>query len=245
MSKQTIELNVSATLLLIANEFASREETRYYLNGVDIRPHAGGDGVLLTATDGVSLFAAHDPDGHVSQPIILHPAAGLLRAIKSPDFERWPGTRAALREAMRLRAKFPSTTPSRSLAKLVVPFGDDVVTRETVGGGMASLIDGKYPNVNRVLPTAFEIQRVAVSNKTMEQVCKAAKELATVYGGGDRVSLGMALQSAGPGVIRVGTLPVLIVTMPLRREIDLKDERVIPAWMQWSDGSEPVAEAAE
>ena len=57
----------------------SKEETRYYLQGVFIQPATGG-GILLTATDGYTLFHGHDPAGTADRAAIVAPDKGKLPA---------------------------------------------------------------------------------------------------------------------------------------------------------------------
>ena len=49
-------------LFAAACRFVGKEETRYYLKGVHVRPAAMG-GLLIIATDGHRLFAAYDENG--------------------------------------------------------------------------------------------------------------------------------------------------------------------------------------
>lgn len=53
--------------LAAASLFVSKEETRYYLNGVLIEPAPQG-GVFLVATDGHRLVCFHDPEGMTDAP---------------------------------------------------------------------------------------------------------------------------------------------------------------------------------
>lgn len=48
----------------------SKEETRYYLIGVQIEPDPAG-GIVLVATDGHKLVVCHDPNGYAERPAIL------------------------------------------------------------------------------------------------------------------------------------------------------------------------------
>lgn len=57
----------------------SKEETRYYLQGVFIQPATGG-GILMTSTDGHTLFHAHDPAGTTDRAAIVAPDKGKLPA---------------------------------------------------------------------------------------------------------------------------------------------------------------------
>lgn len=74
--------NVNADLFRAASVVISKEETRYYLNGVCIEPHPAG-GVTLTATDGHRLFTAYDREGEASRTYIVKLDAAALKACKA------------------------------------------------------------------------------------------------------------------------------------------------------------------
>lgn len=57
-----MKIKTSLKLAEVVSRFISREETRYYLNGICFTAHPSG-GVLMVATDGHTLGAVHDPDG--------------------------------------------------------------------------------------------------------------------------------------------------------------------------------------
>lgn len=81
--------NVNADLFRAASLVISKEETRYYLQGVCIEPHAKG-GVTLTATDGHRLFTAHDPEGEASRTYIVRLNAAALKECKAGRKEKRP-----------------------------------------------------------------------------------------------------------------------------------------------------------
>lgn len=75
-------IQVSANLYRIAAACQSREETRYYLNGVLIEPHATQGGVLLVATDGHRLICIHDETGRADKPAIIALSPDAFKACK-------------------------------------------------------------------------------------------------------------------------------------------------------------------
>ena len=75
---QTITI-ADPALFCAAMLSVSKEETRYYLQGVFIQPATGG-GILLTSTDGHTLFHAHDPAGTTDRAAIVVPDKGKLPA---------------------------------------------------------------------------------------------------------------------------------------------------------------------
>jgi hypothetical protein len=80
---QTITI-ADPALFCAAMLCVSKEETRYYLQGVFIQPATGG-GILLTATDGHTLFHAHDPAGTTDRAAIVAPDKGKLPAPWAKD----------------------------------------------------------------------------------------------------------------------------------------------------------------
>lgn len=81
--------NVNADLFRAAAVVISKEETRYYLNGVCIEPHPAG-GVTLTATDGHRLFTAYDREGEASRTYIVKLDAANLKQCKAGRKETHP-----------------------------------------------------------------------------------------------------------------------------------------------------------
>lgn len=57
-------------LYRVAFDFTSKEETRYYLNGVFVEPHPVA-GVMLTATDGHRLICIRDETGYADESAII------------------------------------------------------------------------------------------------------------------------------------------------------------------------------
>lgn len=76
----TNQIDVSAPLFRAVSEFQSREETRYYLNGVYVQKHPER-GALLIGTDGHRMLIAHDVDGVCKKPAIISSSADTFRPI--------------------------------------------------------------------------------------------------------------------------------------------------------------------
>lgn len=81
-------IKVSAALFRACSEFVSKEDTRYYLSGVCVQPHAEG-GAVLVATDGPRMLVAHDVDASCDKSRIVHlpkdAAATLAKVIKTNE----------------------------------------------------------------------------------------------------------------------------------------------------------------
>lgn len=78
-----MSIRVSANLFRIAYLAVSKEETRYYLNGVFIEPHHER-GATLTATDGHVLVSIYDAEAVCDTPVIVKLSKEALAACK-PD----------------------------------------------------------------------------------------------------------------------------------------------------------------
>lgn len=117
-------VDVSARLFYAAALVASREETRYYLNGVHVQPCAGG-GVMLVATDGHRLVCVRDSSGSCLKPVTVGFPDGFPRDLPTEK----------LGEEFRLRVD--------SAGVLSIPGA-------YLSSGNA-LIDGSYPEWARVV----------------------------------------------------------------------------------------------
>jgi len=80
---------VNANLFRAVAFAISADETRYYLNGVNIEPQPGG-GATLTATDGSTLLSAFDPDGFCDKQVIVKLSKDALKALKQDKKETGP-----------------------------------------------------------------------------------------------------------------------------------------------------------
>lgn len=134
-------IRVNANLFRIAMTCASTEETRYYLNGVHVEPHAV-KGVVLVAVDGHRMVIIHDEEGECTASAILRLSKDALKACK-------PAKRDHKREVV-----FDVDRTGRA----------DVVlyhSREHMGDGEyervalteKAAIDGTFPDWRRVLPS--------------------------------------------------------------------------------------------
>lgn len=63
-------MKLSANAVRLAYQFAAKQDIRYYLNGVNVEPAAGG-GALITATDGHRLTQVHDREATNVEPMII------------------------------------------------------------------------------------------------------------------------------------------------------------------------------
>lgn len=77
----TAVVSVNADLVKAALPFAAKQDVRYYLNGVCIRPAKEG-GALIIATDGHIMVCLRDPEGVADQAHIIPLQLGDARHLK-------------------------------------------------------------------------------------------------------------------------------------------------------------------
>jgi len=121
-------ISVNANLFRAACECRSTEETRYYLNGVFVRPHPV-KGALLVATDGHRLIVIHDETGKCDEAKIV-------------------GLDAKHVDAATIKAMRKATTgeePRLTIDK------DGIATFGTFRSLASCFIDGTYPDWPRVV----------------------------------------------------------------------------------------------
>lgn len=63
-------LRLTAKLLPLILPFMAKNEIRYYLNGINVRPHSSG-GAIIVATNGNALGAIHDRNAVCEHEVIL------------------------------------------------------------------------------------------------------------------------------------------------------------------------------
>ncbi len=139
--KPATRLNINPGRFAFLANFASTEDTRFYLNGVYIEPHPAG-GVVMVATDGHVMGVAHDPDGSCDAPAIIStqrkPAAIFLPPAPIRDRCRLELTRSAELGGDRYLATRTGPTPKASGAV-----------------GIVEVIDGVFPPWRGVVPWAL------------------------------------------------------------------------------------------
>lgn len=145
------ELSQDALLRLItlSRDFASTEETRYYLNGIFLCPHPERGTLRAVTTDGHRL-AVIDSDEWLDLP-----GSGVIVPRKTVDILRRMLTRGG-NEPVTVRA-------SRTQIILATP---DWTLR-------AKLIDGTYPDYTRVIPARSDNLRAHISARTIQTLVAA------------------------------------------------------------------------
>lgn len=194
-----MKFNVNADLFRNVSRAVSTEETRYYLQGVNIEPHACG-GVYLVATDGHRMIVAYDPQGETDGRHIVPAPRDLLRATKRKK-ER---------------------CMSHEAARRIVATGEAVQVRDG-GDVLASLdispIDGTFPDWQRIIPPADGSGHASAHNPAyVSDLMDMAVDLRAC--GWDGCLPRMHSSDEGsPTVVSYGAdAPVFAVLMPMRAD---------------------------
>ena len=235
---------VRADKLMAIEPFQSSEETRYYLHGVHIEPHA--EGAILVATDGHTLAAILDRDAHV---------AGLA-ASWHPQLKDRVGKRltAWKKEALGQRdiwcdmqLRHPSGNPD--LLSIVAA---DNPQQILLGNGTTLLqlperlwIDGTYPEWRRVTQPPPPKARTTVPNLAGPYM-KRCIDFFSAMSAGRTVPI--TLHAADNGPVRVtspGKQDVFVIVVPIRRDPPTEAE-YHPYWVDLpgDTAAETVAQAA-
>jgi hypothetical protein len=221
-------IRVRADLLALAYGFVSREEARYYLNGVNIHAHADG-GAILVATDGHRLAAFYDESaylGTVPNPgeLIITLPAPFLKECANKREDRWAFIDLEKKQA--------------ALGKLCAtdwPTGADCVALAP-----NVLIDGTFPDWRRIIPPMPDAE-----TRFPPEIGFNPKLIGTF----DKVTNGGALQlyatqgSGAPVLLRAPACPEFFgLIMPMRRP-SAEDgySSDFPAWIQ-NRASDPEPE---
>lgn len=134
--------SVSPRKFLAASLFAAKEDVRFYLKGVHIERHPKC-GVVLVATDGITMIAIHDPEGWIAAErnslIIARPRGEMRSQLHKAAEKPFDGKHLALGENVAVLAEGLGFEPGTA-------FGAGWVK-----AWPSSLIDGKYPDWRRTL----------------------------------------------------------------------------------------------
>ena len=203
-------LKFDANLFRIATAAQSKEETRYYLNGVFVEPCKAG-GVTMTATDGRRLLCIHDETGHADESAIVRLTPEAFKACK-------PGKDDARR-----------TVTIDGASATIHSFGHaDDAPAVPVAVSATCRVDGTFPDWRRIIP-APEMKEGATlaamaanfNGQYLSAFAKVAGELEThIDGHASRKASIMRVvgtDSGSPALILFSAnIPAFGVLMPVR-----------------------------
>ncbi|WP_035670082.1 hypothetical protein [Bradyrhizobium liaoningense] len=143
-------IRFNANLFRLAFSCASNEETRYYLKGVYVEPHAQG-GVTLTATDGHRLICIRDENGQADESAIIN-LGDALKQCKPKRNERrdvviYTGSNDAHVMLTTVDHEGVSTSGKKT--------GAEILTDSPIAMAYGVKVDGSYPDYRRVVPQEF------------------------------------------------------------------------------------------
>jgi len=133
---------VDANLFRLVYATVSRDDTRYYLNGVSIEPHPE-QGAIMVSTDGHRMLIAHDEDGHCEEKIIVKLPNYALPLCKHKTMFG-SSRRLEIDHEEKGQAKIVLVKPSREEGG--APEYEDLISCYNV------LISGSFPDWRRVVP---------------------------------------------------------------------------------------------
>ena len=204
-------IRVNAELFRLAYGAVSKEETRYYLNGVYVEPHPER-GALIVATDGHRMVCIHDPDAACDESAI----------VQLPPYARTmcPSKKSGLGIDKRVldvdvKAKTATIYNEKMDGKGVVSKTVALVTAHGV------VIDGTFPDWRKVTPRG-PFKTVGLSGfaaENMGAICALGKLLNT--SGRRNAAMYFLQREAGsdgdPIIVRwSGREDIFAVVMPMR-----------------------------
>lgn len=227
-----MKTTVDANLFRLVNATASKEETRYYLNGVSIEPHHD-HGAILVSTDGHRMLVAYDENATCEERVIIKLAPYALQQCKhKPMF----GSSRVLEidSAGKGAAKIIQVTPGKRPED--EKKYDDVLTSYNV------LINGTFPDWRKVVPDLSSeppgAMAVGFNTKYMREFGALGVEIANTIPGAGSAFVIHKQHDLSPTVIRwSGARNIFGVFMPMR--FDERDG-ILPSFI-----SQPIAQAAE
>jgi hypothetical protein len=210
---------VNAKLFEIAHRFASKGDSRYYLEGVHIEAAPEG-GAFLVATDGHRMMVVHDSEASAPErPLIMQASALALKACKA-------------KESARI---------------IIGNGGGEIVTDEgqSLASGIAE-IDGTFVDWRRVVPVALPEDGPSAPFRPsyVSDFAKAAIDLGKLNGW--RTGM-VSMRQEGPrdvAVILFGDAPAFGLLMPTRAA-DLNTDASAAAYRLVRTTARPVMVAAE
>lgn len=189
---------------LAVRPFISKEETRYYLNGIHVEPVEGG-GAIAVATCGHRLGAKRDAEGLSLLPVITK----LPKQIKAErsHLDRW--LVCMVRDASASKGYVAVVElPAGSTAQDAI----DNVDECTMRFGDA-VIDGTFPNWRRVIPQNMEAEVKGFNAELLKSFGRAI----AIRGGGH----------ADPHIVATEDRDFIGVIMPMRAISEAK----LPDWL--------------
>jgi hypothetical protein len=209
-------IRFNANLYRIAMLCSSNEETRYYLQGAYVEPHAV-KGVTLVATDGNKLVAIYDENGFADESAIIKLTPDALKACKPGRYERRDVTIA--------------TDSNDATVNVTKVDGTEILADTPVAFSQDCKVDGTFPDYRRVIPASVfftkDSSSPGLSTIVLNSLSAIASELGKHYGTSKGVLRINADCDNGPALITFPpTFNAFAVAMPMRTDC----ETIAPEW---------------
>lgn len=210
-----MNLKISSRALSFCAHFKANQDIRYWLNGVCVVPvQAEIGGVLVAATDGHTMGVWHDAKGEVDRQVIMRVSPGLLSAAAKGGVVRTIGDRLAVVHL--------NTKTEVEDSEAYVQANEDRAYVDPKGGLERWEVDGKFPDVLRVIPSLGDLNECtgyhpgAISAKYLARLDKALPK--SKFGGRGCIIRQKDEKSAA--LVQFPDLPeAIVVIMPLRIEL--------------------------
>jgi DNA polymerase-3 subunit beta len=210
------KVRFNAKYVAVLAEFMAKKDVRYYLNGMFVTPHPDG-GVILTATDGHTAVLIHDAEGETNGDYIFAPSKALIAASKK-------------RVGMVGRPEAVELIGESAYVRL---FKNDLAYDPTISAQDAHVehcptIDGKFPDMRRVIPTGTpEPSLITLNPEYMARIAKVGKALRLKFFGASFFTYGADKCTA----VRLASLPeALFVIMSMRGDDAVKN--LVGSWLE-------------
>jgi hypothetical protein len=228
-TKPTIKAVFKMIYLAALEVFMARNDVRYYLNGICVKPCEEG-GCMLIATDGHRMMIIRDKDGYASREFII------------PNM---PRAFSICRTKIPKRSKDLAVSPSTIViddSRLYIvndSYNDNGPHANNIGEYEDHLhsawpfkeIDGKFPDTERVIPRDLtESPDAAVSvnskylsdfHKAVERLCGKSHYTTTIIQRGKNSPLIMMVVAPG--------IEAFAIIMPMRNGAE--ENPAIPSWV--------------
>lgn len=192
-----MKATVNADLFRLAAAAVSKEETRFYLQGVHIEPLAEG-GVVMVSTDGHRMIVVHDADGFADDRMLVKLNPATMTATKQ-------GKKETLARTIAIDGNAKTATVMQYELPIAVNFD--------------AIIDGTFPDWRRVVPMdareSADAAPVCLDPAYMTAMGTVGAEVARLFGGTPAVLFHHA-KKWDPIAVRFGDDRIFGVIMPKR-----------------------------
>jgi hypothetical protein len=205
----------NAKYAAVLAEFAAVKDVRYHLNGAFITKHPD-IGVLLVATDGHTAVIIHDPEGETNGDHIFPLSKAVVSASKKRHAGIIPGAIEVIGEAAYVR-----------LLNVDLAY-DPTITSMDVHVEHCRVVDGKYPDMSRIVPSGDpEPSVITINPNYMARLAKVSKHMGSKSPAISCFTYGETSSMA----VRLACVPeALFIIMPMTNDDNIKNP--VEPWLK-------------